>query len=74
VKIPWKEVGKFFYLYVAGLAVPVLDFSLSITPEVSGLRSIVQGHSFFIVFLHWFSPKIAFSDAASDPAFVDLAW
>jgi hypothetical protein len=42
MEIPWKEVGKFFYLYVAGLAVPVLDFGLSITPEVSGLRSIVQ--------------------------------
>jgi hypothetical protein len=40
----------FFYLYLAGVPVPVLGLSFVITPEINGLRSI--GH--FILFLVFF--------------------
>jgi hypothetical protein len=62
MKIPWKEVCKFlagaffvssgvlFYLYLAGVSVPVLGTGFTETPEVSGVRSIVH----FVLFLTFF--------------------
>jgi hypothetical protein len=60
--IPWKDVCKFlagaffvsagvlFYLYLAGVSVPVLGVGFTVTPEINGLRSIVH----FILFLTFF--------------------
>jgi hypothetical protein len=53
-RIPWQEVCKFlagafvvnagflFYLYLAGVSVPLLGTNFVETSEVSGLRSIVH--------------------------------
>lgn len=42
--------GVLFYLYLAGVSVPVVFFHLTETPEVSGARSIVH----FVLFLATF--------------------
>jgi hypothetical protein len=61
-KIPWQEVCKFlagaffvnagvlFYLYLAGVSVPLLGTSFVETPEISGARSIVHGVLFVAFF------------------------
>jgi len=53
-RIPWQDVCKFlagaffvnagilFYLYLAGVSVPLLGTGLTETPEVSGVRSVVH--------------------------------
>ena len=52
--VPWQDVCKFlagaffvnagilFYLYLAGVSVPLLGTRFVETPEVSGLRSIAH--------------------------------
>jgi hypothetical protein len=61
-RIPWQDVCKFlagaffvnagslFYLYLAGVSVPLLGTGFIETPEVSGLRSIVH----LVLFLTFF--------------------
>ena len=61
-RIPWQDVCKFlagaffvnaeilFYLYLAGVSVPLLGTSFIFTPEVSGARSIVHLVLFLIFF------------------------
>ena len=61
-RIPWQEVCKFlsgaffvnagilFYLYLAGVSVPLLGTRIIESPEVSGLRSIVHGLLFLTTF------------------------
>ena len=65
-RIHWREVCKFlsgaffvnsgilFYLYLAGVSVPILGTGLTETPEVSGMRSIVHGVLFVITFYFGF--------------------
>jgi len=60
--VPWQGVCKFlagaffvnagilFYLYLAGVSVPLLGTSFVETPELSGLRSVVHA----ILFLAFF--------------------
>jgi hypothetical protein len=40
------SAGTLFYLYLANISVPLLGTNLVLTPEISGLRSIVH----FILF------------------------
>jgi len=61
-RIPWQDVCKFlagaffvnagvlFYLYLAGVSMPLLGTSFIETPEVSGVRSIVHA----VLFLSFF--------------------
>jgi hypothetical protein len=61
-KIPWQDVCKFlagvflvstwilFYLYLAGVSVPILGTSFIETPEISGARSIVHAILFLVFF------------------------
>jgi hypothetical protein len=61
-RIPWQNVCKFlagaffvnagtlFYLYLAGVSVPLLGTGFIETAEVSGLRSIVH----LVLFLTFF--------------------
>jgi hypothetical protein len=62
-RIPWQDVCKFlagaffvsggilFYLYLAGVSVPILGTGFIETPAISGARSIV--HSvFFVTFFY----------------------
>ena len=61
--VPWQDVCKFlagaffvnagilFYLYLAGVSVPLLGTSFVETPELSGLRSIVHA-ILFLAFLY----------------------
>ena len=62
-RIPWQDVCKFlagaffvsagvlFYLYLARVPVPILGTSLTETPKISGLRSIVHV-ILFLTFLY----------------------
>ena len=62
-RIAWQDVCKFlagaffvstgvlFYLYLAGVSVPLLGTSFIETPEISGLRSIANA-VFFVVFFY----------------------
>jgi hypothetical protein len=68
-RIPWQDVCKFlagaffvnagilFYLYLAGVSVPLLGTSLIETPEISGVRSIVQAVLFLTFFYLGFIRK-----------------
>ena len=68
-RIPWQEVCKFlagaffvsggvlFYLYLAGVSVPLLGTSFIETPEISGLRSIVNAVLFVAFFYLGFIRK-----------------
>ncbi len=61
-RIPWQDVCKFlagaffvsagilFYLYAAGVSVPILGAGFIETPEVSGARSIVHAVLFLTFF------------------------
>ena len=61
-RIPWQDVCKFlagaffvsagilFYLYLAGVSVPLLGTGFTETPEVSGVHSIVH----VVLFLTFF--------------------
>ena len=54
-KFPWQDVCKFlagaffvsagilFYLYLAGVSVPLMGTTFIASPELSGMRSIVHG-------------------------------
>ena len=44
------NAGILFYLYLAGVSVPLLGRGFIETPEVSGLRSIVHSVLFLIFF------------------------
>jgi hypothetical protein len=44
------SAGTLFYLYLAGVSVPVLGMGFTATPEVSGVRSIVH----VVLFLTFF--------------------
>ena len=60
--IPWQEICKFlagaffvnagvlFYLYLAGVSVPLLGTRFIETPEISGGRSVIQA----VLFLSFF--------------------
>jgi hypothetical protein len=62
MQIKWKEVCKFlsgaffvnagvlFYLYLTNTPVPLLGTGYVVTPEISGLRSIVHTLLFLICF------------------------
>ena len=53
-RIPWQDICKFlagaffvsagilFYLYLAGVSVPLLGTNFIETPEISGMRSVVH--------------------------------
>lgn len=68
-KIPWPEVCKFlagaffvnagvlFYLYLAGVSVPLLGTGFVETPALSGLRSIVHFALFLTCFYFGFLRK-----------------
>jgi hypothetical protein len=68
-RIPWQDVCKFlagaffvnagilFYLYLAGVSVPLLGTGFIETPEVSGLRSIIHAVLFLIFFYLGFIRK-----------------
>jgi hypothetical protein len=68
-KIPWQDVCKFLagaffvnagillYLYLAGVSVPLLGTSFIETPEISGVRSIVQAVLFVTFFYLGFIRK-----------------
>jgi hypothetical protein len=68
-RIPWQDVCKFlagaffvnagilFYLYLAGVSVPLLGTGFIETPEVSGLRSIVHTVLFVTFFYLGFLRK-----------------
>ena len=61
-RIPWQDVCKFlagaffvnsgvlFYLYLARVSVSLLGTSITQTPEVSGVRSIVHAVLFLVFF------------------------
>ncbi len=61
-RIPWQDVCKFlagaffvnagilFYLWLAGVSVPLLGTGYTVTPQVSGVRSIAH----FVLFLAFF--------------------
>jgi hypothetical protein len=69
MKIKWREVCKFlsgaffvsggilFYLYLAGVSVPLLGTSFVETPEISGWRSIAHFIFFLICFYFGFFKK-----------------
>lgn len=68
-RIPWQDVYKFlagaffvnagilFYLYLAGVSVPLLGTGFIETPEVSGVRSIVHTVLFLTFFYLGFIRK-----------------
>jgi hypothetical protein len=68
-RIPWQDVCKFlagaffvstavlFYLYLAGVSVPVLGTSFAETAELSGLRAIVHVVLFVVFFYFGFIRK-----------------
>jgi hypothetical protein len=68
-KVPWQDVCKFlagaffvnagvlFYLYLAGVSVPLLGTSFVETPQMSGVRSIAQAMLFVIFFYLGFIRK-----------------
>jgi hypothetical protein len=68
-RIPWRDVCKFlagaffvnagilFYLYLAGVSVPLLGTGFIETPEVSGVRSIIHAMLFLIFFYLGFIRK-----------------
>ena len=68
-RIPWQAVCKFlagaffvnagilFYLYPAGVSVPLLGTGFIETPEVSGLRSIIHAVLFLTFFYLGFIRK-----------------
>jgi len=68
-RIPWQDVCKFlagaffvnsgvlFYLYLARVSVPLLGTSITQTPEVSGVRSIVHAVLFLVFFYLGFIRK-----------------
>jgi hypothetical protein len=75
-RIPWQDVCKFlagaffvssgvlFYLYLARVSVPLLGTGLIETPEVSGVRSIVNAVLFAAFFYlgfirRWKGPSAA---------------
>jgi hypothetical protein len=51
------NAGILFYLFLAGVSVPLLGTSFIFTPEVSGVRSIVHVVLFFIFFYLGFVRK-----------------
>jgi hypothetical protein len=51
------NAGILFYLYLAGVSVPLLGTSFIFTPEVSGMRSIVHIVLFLIFFYLGFVRK-----------------
>jgi hypothetical protein len=65
-RIPWRDVFKFlagaffvnagilFYLYLAGVSVPLLGTNFVFTPEISGLRSILHAVLFVTFFYFGF--------------------
>jgi hypothetical protein len=67
--IPWQDVCKFlagaffvnagilFYLYLAGVSVPLLGTRFIETPEISGIRSIIQAVLFVTFFYLGFIRK-----------------
>ncbi len=68
-KIPWQDVckclsgaffvnaGILFYLYLARVSVPLLGTTITQTPEVSGMRSIVHAVLFLTFFYLGFIRK-----------------
>jgi hypothetical protein len=68
-RIPWQDVCKFlagaffvnagilFYLYLAGVSVPLLGTGFIETPEVSGVRSIIHAVLFLTFFYLGFIQK-----------------
>ncbi|MGC9966450.1 MAG: hypothetical protein ABSE08_13690 [Syntrophobacteraceae bacterium] len=68
-RVPWQEVCKFlaggffvsagvlFYLYLVRVSVPILGTSLTETPEVSGVRSIIHAVLFLTFFYLGFIRK-----------------
>jgi uncharacterized protein (DUF486 family) len=68
-KIPWQDVCKFlagaffvstgvlFYLYLARVSVPLLGTSFIETPEISGVRSIINAVLFVTFFYLGFIRK-----------------
>jgi uncharacterized protein (DUF486 family) len=62
-RIPWQDVCKFlagaffvnagilFYLYLAGVSVPLLGTRFVETPQISGVRSIIHA-MFFVIFFY----------------------
>ena len=44
------NAGALFHLYVVGVSVPVLGTRFIETPEISGVRSIIQAMLFAILF------------------------
>lgn len=68
-RIPWQDVCKFlagaffvsagvlFYLYLARVSVPLLGTRFIETPEVSGLRSIINAVLFVTFFYLGFIRK-----------------
>lgn len=68
-RIPWQDVCKFlagaffvnsgvlFYLYLARVSVPLLGTSITQTPAVSGVRSIVHAVLFLVFFYLGFIRK-----------------
>ena len=51
------NAGALFYLYVVGVSVPLLGTRFSETPEISGVRSIIQAVLFAILFYRGFIRK-----------------
>jgi hypothetical protein len=49
--------GIQFYLYLAGVSVPLLGTSVVFTPEISGVRSILHFSFFLITFYFGFVRK-----------------
>jgi hypothetical protein len=68
-RIPWKDVFKFlagaffvssgvlFYLYLVGVSVPLIGTGFIETPEISGMRAIVNFVLFLICFYIGFIRK-----------------
>ena len=68
-RIPWQDVCKFlagaffvsagtlFYLFAAGVSVPLLGTEFTETPKLSGMRSIAHAVLFVIMFYLGFVRK-----------------
>jgi hypothetical protein len=68
-RVRWKELCKFlagaffvssgvlFYLYIAGVSVPLIGTNFVHTPEISGMRSIANSVLFLLAFYIGFIRK-----------------
>ena len=68
-RIPWQDICKFlagaffvsagilFYLYLAGVSVPLLGTNFIETPGISGVRSVVHAVLFVTFFYAGFIRK-----------------